>query len=594
MPVALVETKFFRAADPRAGLVPRPRLDDVLGTGRTRLTLVSAPAGFGKTTLLAAWLAERRRADPAHRLGVARRGRQRRGRVLDLRADRARAGRTRHRRGRPGRCSGPASRSRRSWPPCSTSSASCPTTWTSCSTTTTSPRARRSSRAWRSSSSASRRRCTWSSAPAPTRRCPWPGCGPAASSPRSARPTSGSPTRRRRPTSPTPPGSRSTRATSPRSRPAPRAGSRPCSSPRSRCGTATTRPAFIAGFAGDDRYVVDYLVEEVLDRQPDEVRDFLLGTAILDRLTGPLCDAVTETSGGTPDARVAGAPEPVRRPARRPAPLVPLPPPVRRRPPGAPARRARPSGSPGCTGAPATGTTRPGSPSPRSGTRSPPATSSARPSWPSWRSRSCAGYAGRRCSARWVDDLPDDVLREPPGPGHRPGRRPDVQQRVRRRRASGCRTSSGSSRCPTTSWSWSIATSSRGSRRRSRCTAPRWPSTRRRPGRRPSPTPSGPSPWRAEDDDLARGGRLGARRASRPGPPATSRPPTAATPPPPRGSRRAGRIADVLRLLDHARRPRADPRAGSVTPQRTFEHALELRRAPRTRPARHGGHATWG
>jgi LuxR family maltose regulon positive regulatory protein len=55
--------------------------------------------------------------------------------------------------------------------------------------------------------------------------------------------------------------------------------------------------AFIAGFAGDDRYVVDYLVEEVLDRQPDQVRDFLLGTAILDRLTGPLCDAVTETSG---------------------------------------------------------------------------------------------------------------------------------------------------------------------------------------------------------------------------------------------------------------------------------------------------------
>ena len=55
---------------------------------------------------------------------------------------------------------------------------------------------------------------------------------------------------------------------------------------------------FIAGFAGDDRYVVDYLVEEVLDQQPAEVRDFLLGTSILDRLAGPLCDAVTETSGG--------------------------------------------------------------------------------------------------------------------------------------------------------------------------------------------------------------------------------------------------------------------------------------------------------
>lgn len=53
---------------------------------------------------------------------------------------------------------------------------------------------------------------------------------------------------------------------------------------------------FIEGFAGDDRYVVDYLVEEVLDRQPPEVRDFLLDTAVLDRLTGSLCDAVTETT----------------------------------------------------------------------------------------------------------------------------------------------------------------------------------------------------------------------------------------------------------------------------------------------------------
>jgi LuxR family maltose regulon positive regulatory protein len=50
---------------------------------------------------------------------------------------------------------------------------------------------------------------------------------------------------------------------------------------------------FIAGFAGDDRFVVDYLVEEVLDRQPEPVRRFLLETSILDRLTGALCDAVT-------------------------------------------------------------------------------------------------------------------------------------------------------------------------------------------------------------------------------------------------------------------------------------------------------------
>ena len=50
--------------------------------------------------------------------------------------------------------------------------------------------------------------------------------------------------------------------------------------------------AFIAGFTGDDRYVFDYLVEEVLAHQPQPVRDFLLGSAVLDRLTGALCDAV--------------------------------------------------------------------------------------------------------------------------------------------------------------------------------------------------------------------------------------------------------------------------------------------------------------
>ncbi|MCK6626844.1 MAG: LuxR C-terminal-related transcriptional regulator [Anaerolineae bacterium] len=49
---------------------------------------------------------------------------------------------------------------------------------------------------------------------------------------------------------------------------------------------------FIQAFAGDNRYIVDYLVEEVLQRQPEPVRRFLLETSILDRLSGPLCDAV--------------------------------------------------------------------------------------------------------------------------------------------------------------------------------------------------------------------------------------------------------------------------------------------------------------
>ena len=57
-------------------------------------------------------------------------------------------------------------------------------------------------------------------------------------------------------------------------------------------------PEFIRAFAGDHRYIVDYLVEEVLQRQPEPVRSFLLQTAILDRLSGPLCDAVTGQEDG--------------------------------------------------------------------------------------------------------------------------------------------------------------------------------------------------------------------------------------------------------------------------------------------------------
>jgi LuxR family maltose regulon positive regulatory protein len=55
---------------------------------------------------------------------------------------------------------------------------------------------------------------------------------------------------------------------------------------------------FIAGFAGDDRYIVDYLAEEVLQRQPERVRSFLLQTSFLNRLTGSLCDAVTAQDDG--------------------------------------------------------------------------------------------------------------------------------------------------------------------------------------------------------------------------------------------------------------------------------------------------------
>jgi LuxR family maltose regulon positive regulatory protein len=51
--------------------------------------------------------------------------------------------------------------------------------------------------------------------------------------------------------------------------------------------------SFISEFAGDDRFILDYLADEVLERQTAPIRDFLLDTSILSRLTGPLCAAVT-------------------------------------------------------------------------------------------------------------------------------------------------------------------------------------------------------------------------------------------------------------------------------------------------------------
>jgi LuxR family maltose regulon positive regulatory protein len=55
---------------------------------------------------------------------------------------------------------------------------------------------------------------------------------------------------------------------------------------------------FVAEFAGDDRSVADYLVGEVLDRQPEELRRFLLQTCIVDELSGDLADALTGGQDG--------------------------------------------------------------------------------------------------------------------------------------------------------------------------------------------------------------------------------------------------------------------------------------------------------
>lgn len=59
--------------------------------------------------------------------------------------------------------------------------------------------------------------------------------------------------------------------------------------------------SFVQAFAGSNRYILDYLVEEVLLRQPEEIQAFLLHTAILNRLTGPLCDAVLDAEATIPE-----------------------------------------------------------------------------------------------------------------------------------------------------------------------------------------------------------------------------------------------------------------------------------------------------
>ena len=56
---------------------------------------------------------------------------------------------------------------------------------------------------------------------------------------------------------------------------------------------------FIQGFTGSHHFVLDYLIGEVVRQQPDTVRTFLLCTSILDRMCGPLCDALLESKAGT-------------------------------------------------------------------------------------------------------------------------------------------------------------------------------------------------------------------------------------------------------------------------------------------------------
>ena len=112
---------------------------------------------------------------------------------------------------------------------------------------------------------------------------------------------------------------------------------------------------FIQSFSGSHRYVLDYLAEEVLNRQPENVQTFLLQTSILERLCGPLCDEVIgirDQGSGTRKQRLGSREQgtslitdhrspitdsqsileiprprqPLHRPARQPPRMVPLPP----------------------------------------------------------------------------------------------------------------------------------------------------------------------------------------------------------------------------------------------------------------------------
>jgi LuxR family maltose regulon positive regulatory protein len=56
---------------------------------------------------------------------------------------------------------------------------------------------------------------------------------------------------------------------------------------------------FIESFSGSNRFILDYLLEEVLERQPAELQTFLLRTSVLERLCGPLCEAVAGTPPGS-------------------------------------------------------------------------------------------------------------------------------------------------------------------------------------------------------------------------------------------------------------------------------------------------------
>ena len=262
-----------------------------------------------------------------------------------------------------------------------------------------------------------------------------------------------------------------------------RAGSPRSSWRRSRCRAGTTSPASSPASPATTATSSTTWSRRSCSVSPNDVRSFLLQTSILDRLSGPLCDAVTGQDGGKAHAGGAGARQPVPGPARRPPPVVPLPPPLRRRAARAPAGRAARPTSPSCTGGRATGTSRTASRPRRSATRWPPRTSSARRTWSSWRCPAHAqGPAGgdaasagsRRCPTRCSASGPCSATRMP-GRCWSSGEVEGVEARLRDAERWLDATGRGATGALRPGWSSWTRRSSAVSRRRSPCTAPGWP-----------------------------------------------------------------------------------------------------------------------
>jgi LuxR family transcriptional regulator, maltose regulon positive regulatory protein len=82
-------------------------------------------------------------------------------------------------------------------------------------------------------------------------------------------------------------------------------------------GRTTDHAAFVQAFTGSHRYLLDYVQEEILQRQPSPVQRFLLHTAVLRRMTAPLCAALLQDSADTtPSPGRAGLASPTRQPIR--------------------------------------------------------------------------------------------------------------------------------------------------------------------------------------------------------------------------------------------------------------------------------------